>query len=1040
MKNAFRNALNIRKGEETAIILLLLYSFVMGAVIAFFYTSATSMFVVNFESSMLPYAYICGGILSYLAWIVYARTERRVNFQALSLLGIVILLIAVVTFVAGIHYFNGKWLIFLMFAWIRVFIFISVIGFWGLATKIFDLRQGKRIFGLISSGEVISDIIGFLLIPFALHFIKTSDLLYISLLGLGICLFLMIYIFRRFKTTLNVKESIEGHKQKTSFKRVFKDKYIKILILMAILPMFGMCFADFSFLHQIKLEYNNQEVLASFLSIFLAATAVAEFVLKSFLSGRLLLKYGLKVALPILPIVLAGCVFLAISSGILYGTTGLFFSFIALTKMFDRVLRSALYDPSFQILYQPLPAEDRLNSQSMIEGMGKGLGFALAGAVVLIFSQIREVNLVYFNILFIIILGIWVKISLSMYHEYRNSLSKILTLKDKNHSTDGNYIGSNLSVLSKITEEKKDANISLIMNIMVNIDPQKMTRFLQQILAFPTLINQEKILEQIKRRRLLSAEQVVQNQLLANPDTIHKELFDHTLSVLRQVKSNDFETLLFLSQSTEAKQRTLAAHILAYFSSYKIHKIMLALLQDENPETRKAAIYSAGQIGKRELWNYVIQNLSHPNYSSQAITAIKMIGEPILSELDIWFDKNTTTKDMRLKIISIFSSISCEKSLNFLRSHIHYPDEAIRNQVFKALSRLEYRARIMEVSRIKETIDEEIAITVWVMAATLDIEKESEMPLLFEALQYELIQKKENVFLLLSMLYDAKTINFIKDSFQSGTHESMAYAAEMLDLTVSTEIKEIFLPLLEDLSVEDSLRLFKDKYPQQKMTVADRLKDIINKDFLKINRWTKACAIFYLKDFPGNETVFLSNLLNPDPFIMQNAMTVLKQQNSERFKVVFPKLGKDKLSFIQKYTIENGKETLRFSLAEKVNRVKKNLLFSTFSNPDICRIIENASDILLQAGEELDPGERSQDSILMVLSGKLSEFSDNQRKRELIEDQFYWGIVNDGYVNTRLKAETDSLILVLSPELIFNAMAENSAFTLEVIEILNKTA
>ena len=1037
MKNAFRNALNIRKGEETAIILLLLYSFVMGAVIAFFYTSATSMFVVNFESSMLPYAYICGGILSYLAWIVYARTERTVNFQALSILGVFLLLMAVVTFVAGIHYFNSKWLIFLMFAWIRVFVFISVVGFWGLATKIFDLRQGKRIFGLISSGEVISDIIGFLLIPFALHFIKTSDLLYISLLGLGICLVLMLYIFRRFRTTLNIKESVEGHKEITSFKMVFKEKYIKILILMAILPMFGMCFADFSFLHQIKLEYTNQEVLASFLSIFLAATAVAEFVLKSFLSGRLLLKYGLKVALPILPIVLAGCVFLAISSGILYGTTGLFFSFIALTKMFDRVVRSALYDPSFQILYQPLPAQDRLNSQSMIEGMGKGLGFAVAGAVVLIFSQIKVINLVYFNILFIIILGIWTKISLRMYQEYRNSLSKMIASKDTNYST---YSNSNLAVLTKITEEEKDANINLIMNIMVNIEPQKMTRFLQQILALPTLINQDKILEQIKRRRLLSAEQIVQNQLLANPDTVNKELFEHTLYVLRQIKSNDIETLLFLSQSKDAKQRTLAAHILAYFSSYKIHKIMLALLQDENPETRKAALYSAGQIGKRELWNFIIQNLSYPNYSSQAITAIKMIGEPILSELDSCFDKNTTSKDVRLKIITIFSSISCDQSLNFLRSRIQYPDETIRNQVFKALSKLEYRARIMEVSMIKETINEEIAVTVWLMAATSDIRKENDMPLLIEALNYELIQKKENIFLLLSMLYDSKTIKYIQESFQSGTHELMVYATEMLDLTVSPEIKEIFLPLLEDLSVEDSLRLFKDKYPQQKMDVVERLRDIINKDYLKINRWTKACALIYLQNFPGNENVFLSNFLNPDPFIMQNSMAVLKQQGSERFKVVYSKLNKDRLSFIEKYLIENSQEISGFSLSEKVNVVKNNRLFSAFSNPELSRIIENSQDFSLKAGEEFNPRERTPESILIVLSGKLAEYSDSQRKRDLNENEFYWGIVNDDYVNITLKADIDCTILVLSPEMIFNAMAENSEYTLEVIEFLNKTA
>jgi ATP/ADP translocase/HEAT repeat protein len=757
MKHAILNALNIRKGEESAILLLLLYSFIMGSVIAFFYTAATSLFVVSFDSSVLPYAYIGGGIMSYLVWLIYARVERVVSFQTLTLLGIFLLLVAVGSFVVGIHYSNNKWLTFLMFVWIRVFIFISVVGFWGLATKLFDLRQGKRIFGLISSGEVISDIIGFFSIPFFLKFIDTSDLLYISLGGLIICLFLMVYIFQRFQEPLSTLETAESPTIKTSFKVVFKDKYLTVLILMALLPMFGMCFADYTFLYQIKVEFKNQDLLASFLSIFFGATAVAEFILKSFFSGRLLNKYGLKVALPVLPAVLAGCVFLAIASGVLYGPTGLFFSFIAFTKMLDRVFRSAMYDPAYQILYQPLPPEERLNAQGMVEGMAKGLGFALAGAVVLIFSQFKALNLVYFNILFIIILIVWVMISLRMYKEYRRSLGKILSSNDKEISSVGDY-SSNLTALSNILEDEKDVNVSLIMNIMVNVEPQKINRFLQQILVSSAMIHTDTILKQIRGRRLIAAEQILKNELLSNPNNACKELFEYTLTVLQQIPKGDYDTILKLSQSKDTRQRTLAANLLAFSGSYKINKILQALLQDEHPETRKAALYSAGQIGKRELWPYIIHNLFHTNFSTYAITAIKMIGEPILSELDILFDKHTTTKDVRLKIIAIFASIRCEKSLNFLRSRIHYPDEAIRNHIFKALSKLEFRAKLLDVSQIKEIIDEEISITNWVMAATLDIQKENGMPLLKEALQYELVQKKENVFLLLSMLYGFKPL------------------------------------------------------------------------------------------------------------------------------------------------------------------------------------------------------------------------------------------------------------------------------------------
>lgn len=1039
MKNALLNAFNIRKGEETAITLLLLYSFFMGSVIAFFYTTATSLFVVSFDSSVLPWAYIGGGVMSYLVWLVYARIERAVSFSNLTLLGISLLLVSVGFFVVGIQYFNNKWLTFLMFVWIRVFVFISVVGFWGLATKMFDLRQGKRIFGLISSGEVISDMVGFFSIPLVLHYIDTSDLLYISLFGLVICMILMVYMLKRYKKQLSITEIPEEKKMNTSFGFVLKDKYLTLMILMAVLPMFGMCFADYSFLHQIKVEFNDPNLLASFLSIFFGVTAVAEFILKSFFSGRLLNKYGLKVALPILPVILAGCVFLAISSGVLYGTTGLFFSFIAFTKMIDRVLRSAIYDPSYQILYQPLHADDRLNAQGMVEGMAKGLGFALAGTVVLIFTRFHALNLVHINILFILILGVWVKMSLNMYQEYRGSLRKILSSNENIDSYSLNY-KSNLTVLSKILEEEKEPNLNLILNIMAHVEPQKMHRFLQQILGSSSLEQQAKILEQIRNKRILSAEQIIKDYLLSSPNTLNKELFVSTQAFLHQARNEDFDTLLALSQSQESKKRTLAANLLAHSGSYKTYKILLALLQDENPETRKAALISSGQIGRRELWPSIIRNLFDSNYSTQAISALKMIGEPVLSDLDSLFDKNTTTKDVRLKIISIYSGAKGEKALNLLRSRIQYPDETIRHHVFNALSRMGYLAKPLEVSLIKETINEEIAITVWVMAAINDIQKENNMPLLIEALNHELVQKKENVFLLLSMIYDSKTIRYIQESFQTGTHESKVYATEILDLTVSTEIKEIFLPLLDDLSLEDSLRLYHDNFPQQKMNVFERLKDIINKDYLKINRWTKACAIIHLEAFHENETVLLSNFLNPDPFIMQNSVTILKKQNSERFRVVLKKLDKDKVSFINKYTLQAEKGLPEFLLSDKVSFVKKNRLFNTFSNPDIARLIENSTDIALSAGERIIPAKMAQDSIFFVLSGTITVYANNQTIRILNENEYYWGIVNSSEDEVTLKCENTSALLVISPELFFNTMSENSDYTQEVIGILSKTA
>jgi len=101
MKNFLMQILNIKKGEEAAIFLLLLYSFFMGLAISFFLTSATSLFVVSFESDMLPYAYIGGGIMGYLVWLAYTRAKKSISFHKVVIFGIILLLISVSLFISG---------------------------------------------------------------------------------------------------------------------------------------------------------------------------------------------------------------------------------------------------------------------------------------------------------------------------------------------------------------------------------------------------------------------------------------------------------------------------------------------------------------------------------------------------------------------------------------------------------------------------------------------------------------------------------------------------------------------------------------------------------------------------------------------------------------------------------------------------------------------------------------------------------------------------------------------------------------------------
>ena len=80
----------------------------------------------------------------------------------------------------------------------------------------FSLRQGKRVFGLITGGEVVASILSFLSVPFLLKLINTEQLLFISGATLLIGFFVLLYIVKKFNVKLsdikeqNVQKKPEG--------------------------------------------------------------------------------------------------------------------------------------------------------------------------------------------------------------------------------------------------------------------------------------------------------------------------------------------------------------------------------------------------------------------------------------------------------------------------------------------------------------------------------------------------------------------------------------------------------------------------------------------------------------------------------------------------------------------------------------------------------------------------------------------------------------------------------------------------------------
>ncbi|MEI6457150.1 MAG: HEAT repeat domain-containing protein, partial [bacterium] len=802
--------LSLRREESKPVFLLMTFSFFVGLTVSFYFTASNAIFLKHFKPGMISLSYIISGAVVYFIWWLLSRLDKKLSIPKQVMGKLLFILLTVLAISIGVWLYDTAWLAFVMFTWVRVLSYVILVSFWGLAGNLFNIRQGKRIFGLIGIGEAVSIIIGYFSIPLFLQFMKAPDLLFLACFSLLLCLITVSVILRKFKNHLVTGRNAERQGQEKvttewNYWKLVRKPYFMLISLMALLPIFGYLFVNYLFLAQTKLEFaNNPEIIARFFGIFLGFVSIVELIFKLF-SGSFLNKYGIKASLLSLPIILIFSSLLAALFGTVYGTVGLFFAFIALARLFERSVRGAVYEPAFQLLYQPLPAEQRMPFQNQIEGIPKAMGTIITGAFLLALSAIPFFNLVHFDYFFLLVLGLWIWIAMKMYQEYRKQIRSKLTEMKLESKTASEKI---VPFIEKTLSSAGDGEFEKLYNLFERVEPVRIESALEGTYRNAPGPVRKILLRKIRDRQYVPALDFIQPLTGEDPGEELSLMIERTNTTLRDAEDFPFEFLVRFARSEKAETRIKVARLLGYSGRYNTYKLLINLLNDPDPAVKKAAIISSGKIRRYELWPFLIENLVYPEFCNAAKVAVILVGEPILKDVDHFFEKIVDNKAARLRIIQVITIIGGENAIALLRTKISYPDKDIRYQVLLSLSSMEYRASPSEVPFIKQTIEEMVETMVWIMASLTDVGGSVESMNLQDSLIREMEEKKENIFLLLSLLYDAKTIQHIRENIESPDKNAKIYALEVCDMTVPEEVKELFLPLFEDISLSERMNRF----------------------------------------------------------------------------------------------------------------------------------------------------------------------------------------------------------------------------------------
>jgi ATP:ADP antiporter, AAA family len=275
---------DLRPGEGRPTLFLLAQSLCNGIFIAFFFAFANASFLSHYPASRLPYAYIASGVVGSLAVWLFSHFQRKVSFRRLLIGNLIILLAAVCAFRLGFGLGDPRWMSLLVFVCVDPLLTLLDLGFWGLAGRTYDLQQGKRLFGLVSSGEVVAEILGFFLSR------GPADLLLLAAAGLALCLLVVLAGAQGLPGGADAGKAlpVPAERPEAPPDGSLRDRYFVLVSLLAVCLVFTLYFVDFGFLSSTRATFHNEEALAIFLGVFWGATKVVELVMKTFLSGRLI--------------------------------------------------------------------------------------------------------------------------------------------------------------------------------------------------------------------------------------------------------------------------------------------------------------------------------------------------------------------------------------------------------------------------------------------------------------------------------------------------------------------------------------------------------------------------------------------------------------------------------------------------------------------------------------------------------------------------------------------------------------------------------
>jgi ATP:ADP antiporter, AAA family len=880
MRDKLLSALGIETGEESMVSMLLTQSVFLGIFFGAFDISAHSLFLSIFDEKMMARGYVVSGVAGIFLTALYTGLQTRMKFKNFATLNLAFVTTLSLLLWITLTISPAKWVVFLVFIMLGPLNILAALGFWGTAGRLFTLRQGKRLFGLVDAGLVVGIIISCYTIPVLLAFkFESHNILLISALSVMIASVIQILIGSRFTFVAGKEEQKpEKTEKKRSVLTAFReDRYTRVMGIFVALSVLTAFFVQYSFMAVTRAQYPAEEDMARFLGIFTGSMMIFTLLVKLLVFSYLIRNYGLRTCLAISPLLVAVFTAIAIIIGITMGYTPqaesgflIFFLLLALSRLFSKSLKDSIESPSFKVIYQTIDEKIRYEIQSGMDGTVNEIAALSSGLILAGMGVLSFVKLIHFSLVLFMFILIWIFIAIMLYNEYRKSIRKALEIGRETKEYAGTFEASMLNNRFAAESSFSKDYFRLITGDSTPLESNMSQWYFRKIIDHASSGNDTCMIPVLKRlsnitginedNRRLSAELV---KRLEDISTNGKSDSDKLMQARKVLTGNR------LPQTTE----------------------ILRLLRDNSIDAKRIGIFMIGKFKIKDMLPEVCDCLNVKGLETDAFSVLKTFGDAAGSELERFYIASSGNINTSKTIIRLLGTIRTNESRTFLFSRLWSNSRQLKELSLKYLIEVDFKPSDEEKDKLHQLLTETIGIMTWNLSARKSIERNNDA-ILKTVISKEIDRWRNFLFDLLSITYDRSSIVKIKENLDSETVESVNFALEMIDLVIDEAIKQKLIMLVDAVPDEEKLKNLYQFYPVEIPDYNGLVEDLINRDYNLVSVWTKACVLRNIKEVEG-ETItesVVALFFSPEEILQEEAVKIISSSGRELYRSISPRI------------------------------------------------------------------------------------------------------------------------------------------------------